>query len=89
MLEGKNISSKNHYAYLKFNEFQGRKFRLTIEDEEGNKKPFDFRRSKFYQPNGVYYLDLPQDKDIPLKEIKGLMPEGASGTVEINICSYS
>lgn len=89
MLEGKNISSKNHYAYLKFNEFQGRKFRLTIEDEEGNKKPFDFRRSKFYQPNGVYYLDLPQDKDIPLKEIKGLMPEGTSGTVEINICSYS
>jgi alginate biosynthesis protein AlgX len=88
VFQDKKILPKNHYVYLKFNKYQGRKFRLTIEDEEGNKTPFDFRRSKFHQPNGVYYLDLPQDKETPIKKLKGLLPDGASGTVDIQLCEY-
>jgi hypothetical protein len=88
LFKHKNIQADNHYAFLKFDNFKGQKFRLTVEDINGNKSPFDYRRSKYYQPNGVYYFDFGTGNNNPIDNIKGLMPENTTGSVIIQICEY-
>ena len=88
LLEGKNIAAKNHYLYLKFDDFKGRKFRLTTHYQDEGRSPFDFRRSKFFSPDGIFFAEFEQDNDKILKSLEGLMPKDAKGKVIARICAY-
>lgn len=87
-LSEKNIDAKNHYVFLKFSDFRGRKFRMTSKYEDGSKDPFNFRRSKFYKPDGVFYMEFDQDSDKKIVSISGSMPSDSSGNVSVSVCRY-
>lgn len=84
----KNISAKGSYAYLRFSDFKGRKFRLTTNYKDGKKEPFDFRRSKFYQPDGTFFFEFDQESDKLIDSIRGLMPKNTKGSITMKICQY-
>ncbi len=88
LFEGKNIAAKNHYLYLKFDDFKGRKFRLTTHYTDGSRSPFDFRRSKFFSPDGIFFVEFEQNNDKILKSLEGLMPKDSKGKVTARICAY-
>ncbi len=84
----KNINGKNHYMHIAFSEFKDRKFRLTTNYKDKTKEPFDIRRSKFYQPDGIFYLEFDQDKENIISFIDGHVPKDTTGKVTISICSF-
>lgn len=84
----KNISGKDHYMHIAFSDFKERKFRLTTNYKDKTKEPFDIRRSKFYQPDGIFYLEFDQEKENVISSIDGLVPEDTTGKVIVSICSF-
>lgn len=84
----KDISAKYHYLYLKFSDFKKRKFRMTIKYPAGIKEPFNIKRSKFFQPDGTFFLEFDQENESTVNSISGQMPSGTKGTVTARICSY-
>lgn len=84
----KHIATQDTYLHLKFSDFKGRKFRLTTVYENGKKEAFDFRRSKFYQPDGIFFLEFDQDKTERISSLDGLMPKGTTGNVKASICIF-
>ena len=87
-ISDKNITAQNHYIRLSFSDFKGRKFRLTTHYKDKSKDPFDFRRSKFYEPDGVFFLEFDQNKGGSIGFLEGLMPEGTTGDAKIQVCRY-
>ncbi len=84
----KEITAKNHYLKLKFTDFEGRKFRLTTNYQDGKKDPFGFRRSKFFEPDGVFFLEFDQGNESSVSSIEGVMPKGTKGKVRISVCRF-
>lgn len=84
----KNTTAKNHYLFLKFSDFKGHKFRVVTHYDDRKKYPFDFKRSKSYQPEGIFFLEFDQESEKNLSSITLLMPEGSRGDVTARICRY-
>lgn len=82
------ISAKKHYLYLKFSNFKGRKFRSTIVYGDKKKESFDFRRSKYFKPDGIFFLDFDKLDNDNISLIRGLMPKDATGNVIAKVCRY-
>jgi alginate biosynthesis protein AlgX len=81
------INVEKAYLHINLPEFNKKKFRVTLVEEDNKRTPFNFERSKFYKPDGQFYLDLSYVKNI--KSIEGLLPESYIETAEVSICSYS
>ena len=87
-IKDQNITTKGHYLFLKFSDFKELKFRITKNYTDGSKSLFDFKRTKFYQPDGVFFLEFNQQEEKILSFITALMPKGTEGGVTARICRY-
>lgn len=82
---GEGQSWDDHYIMLNIESYEGSKFRLELVGEE--KSSFNIERSKFYDPDGIFYYDL---RDYPqTTKILGMLPSGSYEDVELAICRYS
>lgn len=82
-----NLLSSYSYIYLDAPNFDKKKLRLVVTYEDGTRAPFDFKRSKYYEPDGKFFLML-EEKKKPLK-IEALFPHGDYEKAQLKICPYS
>lgn len=86
--KGHKISTKEHYLYLKFSEFKGRRFRSTTHYGDYKKESFDFKRSKFFQSAGTFFLDFDKLSNDTITSINGLTPKDTTGDITVKVCRY-
>jgi alginate biosynthesis protein AlgX len=77
----------NLYMALNIPEFNKSKMRVVLNYASGKREPFDFKRSKFYEGDGKFFLDLGDDE--VLQSVEGLLPAGDYGNGTISLCRYS
>lgn len=74
------------YIHIDMPEFKEKRFRLLITDQNNQVDPFEFERSKYFKPNGQFFLDIGDVRN--LKAIKALLPETDAKTVQLSVCAY-
>lgn len=75
------------YLSLLVKGFKGTKLRVTMMDDNQHRQHFNFERSKFYEADGQFFLDLSNYNNI--KKIEAQLSQGDYEDVFIEICPYS
>lgn len=86
-IEGSKLFDPQKYLALHFSDLKERKFRVTMEYADGEKRVLEVRRDKKDERYGKYFFELAADEDdVPLKKVSLRFQKAVGGTVEGRFC---